>query len=146
MHWCYQESEALAISIPVVGIWLRKIYVWQHNLFKGKSHNHHDCQAEHVEHESAIAVVVNAPDPPSLTRLTMEEVDERFGQLATILLMFDRKFLLGTEGFPEAESFTWFVSPDNHLFARWDNRFFAWDNNSWLPTSIFDSVSNEQNS
>jgi hypothetical protein len=125
-------------GLPIVGYYYKKMHAWYHEKTHHKCH-HHDSAADHVEHESAMAVVVNIPDPPGLTRLTMEEVDERFGQLATILLMFDRKFLLGTEFFPEAETFTWFVGQDNKLSARWNGIFFDWNDGGWVRR-------NEQNS
>jgi hypothetical protein len=130
MHWCAQESKPLAMSIPFVGYFARKVYKRYHSLMHGKKHDHNECTAGHAEHTTYIHMVPLMPNPPGRDILTIEEVDSIFGQLATILLMFDRK-LLETDIFPPSSEFLWFLSPDDTLSARWGNKFFVWDGQDW---------------
>jgi len=127
-HWCYQETETVALSIPIVGITARKIYQWCHKLSKGGKHNHNQCISTHLQ-------PIFMP-PPNYIKLTIPEVDNRFGQLATILLSNDRN-LLETNHFPSINEFSWFVDQNNFLVAFWNGRMFNFfvDDQEWFEAA-----------
>jgi hypothetical protein len=127
MHWCSDESLAAASAIPVIGALFRKAHKWYHKKTHHKCHQA-GCDAKHLHHIEVEESLV--PNPPARDVISMEEVDQHFGQLATIFLMFNRK-LLGTNFFPAANEFVWFLSPDDTLTARWKNNFFVWDGKDW---------------
>src|SRR5258708_1984532 len=126
-HFCIDEWLILMATFPLIGIFFRKIHTWYHKANHHKCHQE-GCQAEHVDHLPLEEELV--PSPPDRKVISMEEVDDQFGQLITILLMFDRAFL-ETKTFPPHAEFVWLLSPDNMLSARCGNKFFAWDGHNW---------------
>jgi hypothetical protein len=124
MHFCSDEALAISTSIPIIGVFFRKLHKWYHSKTHHKCHEK-DCQAEHVEHD-----LIDLPIPTDCVRLTVEEVDVRFGSIATILLMFDRK-MLETKTFSPHSEFVWFLSSNDVLTARWNNKLFVWEQSSW---------------
>lgn len=136
-HWCSDETLAAMSVVPVVGALFRKAHKWYHQKTHHKCHQP-GCEAEHLHHDHEEHLM---PNPPARDVISMEEVDQRFGQLATIFLMFDRK-LLGTNFFPATNEFVWFLSSDDTLSARWKNEFFLWDGKDWKPE--FEKVKEEE--
>lgn len=126
MHWCQDETLAAMSAVPVVGILFKKVHKWYHKSTHHKCH-HAGCESDHLDHvEEALM-----PNPPARDVLTVEQVDSYFGQLATIILMHDRK-LLGTREFPPHNEFVFFISPEEDILtARWKNKFFIWDGKDW---------------
>jgi hypothetical protein len=145
MHWCYQESEALAMSLPVIGVAARKVYVWRHKVIHGKSHDHQHCTAAHQAvpcplpselaqyphgkvNEGLCPQHFTHSDCPSLT---VQEVDHLYGEIATIKLQFDRQ-LLCTESYPKLVEFHWYRQDDGVLLAQWQGKSFLYINDEWL--------------
>jgi len=112
-------------AIPAVGIFFKKLHNWYHEKINHKCHQA-GCDEHHLNHHQEELL----PNPVDREAISVAEVDNRFGQLATIMLMFDRK-LLKTRKFIPHSQFVWFVSPDNVLSARWKNSFFMWDGKVW---------------
>ena len=129
-HWCYQETETVALSIPIVGITARKIYQWCHKLFKGRKHNHDQCISTHL-------ISKNKEPPSNFIKLTISQVDDKFGQLATILLSNDRN-LLEVNYFPSINEFSWFVDQDKYLVAYWNGKMFNFfeDDQEWFEDDV----------
>ena len=127
MHWCQDETYAVMSGVPVVGYFFKRIHKWYHNKTHHKCH-HQGCESDHAEHVTPGGETL-LPNPPGRYVIQPETVDVLFGDLATILLMFDRR-LLKTINFPEPNEFVWFAQ-DNQLSARWKNKFFQWDGTEW---------------
>lgn len=145
MHWCQDESVALMATIPVIGIAFRKLHNWVHQKMNHKCH-HEGCDSTHTDHVEEVVVSI----PSTWREVTIDEVDRQFGDLPTILLMFDR-VLLGTidkypgeqsawemlsgekdDGtFPTRNEFKFFLS-NNTLHGYCRGKFFVWnDTLSW---------------
>jgi hypothetical protein len=147
-HWCPAESEALLVSIPFVGYYLRKGFKWYHNAFHGKKHNHEVCVASHVkpcswpqelahiphgkvgegpcvEHNLSEVLL---PIPPERIVISPQDAECNFGILPLLLLKCDRK-LLEVDYFPDSSEFVYMIDSlsGSRLTARWKNKFFTWD-------------------
>ena len=158
MHWCQDETYAALSTLPVIGYYYKKVHSWYHNKTQHKCH-HQGCSATHSEHPNLTAgefvhmahaagqdMLGLCNDIEFITLhfgdsqiITMAEVDIRYGQLATILLMFDRPLLNVKEFQPETE-FTWLVSKHDTLLACFQNRLFVWDGEKWEPELILELV------
>lgn len=130
MHWCQDETLAAMSAVPVVGVLFRKAHKWYHNKTHHKCH-HEGCHDEHAEHMTVDGEIL-APNLPDREALAPGEVDAKFGNLATILLMFDRR-MLKSYTFPDTSEFEWFLAPEDKLEARWKNKFFSWNGAEWHP-------------
>jgi hypothetical protein len=132
MHFCQDEALAIGSTVPVIGIFFKKIHKWYHKASHHKCHQP-GCEAEHLEHGHVEEVLMLNPTDRSV--ISVEEVDNLFGQLATIFLMHDRK-LLETQEFPPHSEFVFFIRQELNgimldLSARWKNKFFLWDGEKW---------------
>lgn len=127
MHWCADETLAAMSAVPVVGYFFRRVHNWYHSKMHHKCH-HEGCSLDHAEHLTSDGEVM-LPNPPGRTVISMEAVDKLFGELATILLVFDRR-LIKSYTFPEPSEFIWFAQ-GKQLSARWKNKFFAWNGQDW---------------
>jgi hypothetical protein len=133
MHWCQDETLAAASAIPVVGVLFRKVHKWYHKASHHKCHNA-GCEAHHLDHVHEEPLL---PNPTDRAVISVAEVDHLFGQVATIMLMCDRR-LLKTREFPPLSEFVWFMKQEDDgvmldLSARWKNKFFVWDGTDWKP-------------
>jgi len=130
-HWCADESIAAMSTVPVIGFLFRKVHKWYHKVSHHKCHNE-GCDAHHLNHVHEEPLV---PNPTDRSIITVTDVDRLFGQLATIILMCDRR-LLNTREFPPLSEFVWFIKQESNgimldLSARWKNQFFVWDGTDW---------------
>jgi hypothetical protein len=143
---CIDEALLALAALPLVGVAFRKLHRSFHTSTHHKCHTK-GCNDLCVSHPTECVEEVAVPD--DWKQLTADEVDELYGDLPTILLMFDR-VLLGTidkypgdklpfwpslkgldmKSFPPRNEFSFFLSQDgslNELHARWKNKLFVWN-------------------
>jgi hypothetical protein len=124
MHWCQDESIAAMSAIPVIGVLFHKLHNWYHKKTNHPCHKE-GCQEKHLEHLNTREISTH------LIKLSIPQIDEKFGQLATILLTNDRK-LLETDYFPSVSEFSWFLDQDKYLIAYWNDKVFHWIEREWF--------------
>jgi hypothetical protein len=144
VHFCQDELYATLATFPVIGYYYKKVHSWYHNKTQHKCHQQ-GCSSTHSEHPKlavdTLKVCCNkefiTPLPEGSQIITMREVDDRYGQLPTILLMFDRP-LLKIKDFASEKDFTWLVSRHDTLLARFQNRLFVWDGERWIAELVYE--------